>query len=151
MRSALLRQYKMPIDIMHVVNPWMIRHASWLRDRFSVDARDNKTAFERHYGRMYAKKLVPFGETVMWKEPGPQQFKFTEHWGYGVYLGRALHNDEHIIGTRVGVIRARSVRRLDEGSRYDVQLMLNMRSPVGDSSEHRGQEVESWSGPDGCG
>ena len=87
MRSSVLRQYKVPIDILHVINPWMARHAAWIRDRFSVDSRDNRTAYERHYGRMYAKKLVPFGETVMWKEPGPQQYKFSEHWGYGINLG----------------------------------------------------------------
>lgn len=58
---------------------------------------------------------------------GPQQFKFSEHWGYGVYLGRAAESDEHILGTRVGVIKARTVRRLATEDRHDVQLLLSMR------------------------
>ena len=127
LRSSVQRLYKVPVDITHVINPWMVRHASWIRDRFEVDARDHRTACERHYGRMFAKKVVPFGETVMWREPGPHQYKFSEHWGYGIYLGRAMSSDEHILGTRVGVIRARTVRRLDEDSRYDAQLLLAMR------------------------
>jgi hypothetical protein len=73
LRASAQRMYKVLVDIAHVINPWMVRHASWLRDRFHVDARDHRTAFERHYGRMYTKKVVPFGETVMWKEQGPQQ------------------------------------------------------------------------------
>eukprot|EP00971_Amphidinium_carterae_P253597 5034833-Amphidinium_carterae.1 len=62
----------------------------------------------------------------MWKEPSPQRFKLESHWGYGLWLGRAAESEEHIVGSRVGVLRVRMVRRLAEQESANLQLMLAM-------------------------
>ena len=39
--------------------------------------------------------------------------QFSERWGCGMYSGGTENNDGHILGTRIGKNRARSVRRLN--------------------------------------
>eukprot|EP00971_Amphidinium_carterae_P046599 917796-Amphidinium_carterae.1 len=87
-RSCLEEQYKMRVPTHHPSLPWLFRHVSWLRDRFLIDQRDQKTP------------LVQFGECILWKDPHKQRFKYEANWGYGIYLGRAMDSEEHLVGCR---------------------------------------------------
>ena len=63
----------------------------------------------------------------MWREPGLHVLKLKEKWGFGIWLGRDTQSDAHIIGTRQGVLTARSIRRLAPSERHDKQLLLAMQ------------------------
>eukprot|EP00971_Amphidinium_carterae_P257442 5110675-Amphidinium_carterae.1 len=89
-RSCLEDQYRMRIPTHHPSLPWLFRHVSWLRDKFLIDQRDQKTAYQRQYQRLYQRPLVQFGECILWKDPHKQRFKYEANWGYGIYLGRAM-------------------------------------------------------------
>eukprot|EP00971_Amphidinium_carterae_P252620 5015199-Amphidinium_carterae.2 len=52
-RSCLEEQYRMRLPTHHPILPWLFRHTCWLRDRFLVDQRDQRTAYQRHYQRLY--------------------------------------------------------------------------------------------------
>ena len=43
-------------------------------------------------------------------------------WDLGIWLGRSIRTNEHIVGTRVGVIRARTVKRHPETLKWDREL-----------------------------
>ena len=50
----------------HPIVHWMVEHAATIINRFSV-SRDGKTPYERIKGRKSHVKLVPFGESIMYK------------------------------------------------------------------------------------
>ena len=132
-RRAIGAKYGVVIELRHPLMAWIVRHASWTHDRFLVHRSDYKTSYERQHERHYDKKVLPLGETVMWRQSGPITLKFETAWGYGIYLGRSLEDDAHICGTRHGIVVARSVRRLVESERYDKQLLLAMKGIPGDT------------------
>eukprot|EP00971_Amphidinium_carterae_P137192 2718588-Amphidinium_carterae.3 len=79
-----------------------------IRDRFLIDQKDQKTACQRHYQRLYQRPLVQFGECVLWKDPHKQRFKYEANLGYGIYLGRAMDSEEHLVGCRTAAFNGRS-------------------------------------------
>ncbi|CAK0837226.1 unnamed protein product [Prorocentrum cordatum] len=83
--------------------------------------------------RRCAMKVLPLGETVMWRHPGPIAAKSESAWGCGIYLGRSLEGDSHICGTRRGIVLSRSIRRLVESEGYDKQLLLAMKGIPSDT------------------
>ena len=59
---------------------------------------------------MYTGKLCMFGESVLaYIKPDR---KGIPRWCKGIWLGKALTNDTHIIGYKEGIFVTRSVRRL---------------------------------------
>ena len=53
-----------------------MRHASWIHDHFIKKRSDGLTPYGRHKLRSYDKAIVPFGETVCWRDPAKVKFKF---------------------------------------------------------------------------
>eukprot|EP00959_Pyramimonas_sp_CCMP1952_P405751 8503917-Pyramimonas_sp.AAC.1 len=70
-RRAIGAKYGTVIELRHPLMAWIVRHASWTRDRFLIHRSGYKTSYERQHERHYAKKVLPLGETVMWRQPGP--------------------------------------------------------------------------------
>ncbi|CAK0903384.1 unnamed protein product [Prorocentrum cordatum] len=132
-RRAIGAKYGIVIELRHPLMAWIVRHASWTHDRFLVHRSDYTASYERQHERHYAKKALPFGETVMWRQPGPIVARFESAWGCGIYLGRSLEDDSHICGARRGIVVARSMRRLVESERYDKQLLLAMKGTPSDT------------------
>eukprot|EP00971_Amphidinium_carterae_P031960 629715-Amphidinium_carterae.1 len=60
--------------------------------------KDQKTAYQRQYQRLYQRPLVQFGECILWTGPHKQRFKYEANWRYGIYLGRAMDSEEHQVG-----------------------------------------------------
>ena len=85
--------------------------------------------------REYPSQVVPFGETVIFRDTGPIKCKLRSNWNLGVWLGRDSQDDIHILGTRQGIVKARCVKRTIPSERYDQQLLL--RSGSGDDSSYR--------------
>ena len=64
MRSRIEKTFGIELDIDSAIIPWLIRHASWLMNRFSVKT-DGRTPYERTKGRPYNGELAGFGESVL--------------------------------------------------------------------------------------
>ena len=91
--------------------PWLISHATDLGNRFAV-GEDGKTAYERAKGKKFGKAMVPFAEGVMALKQGTdRQVDLREVWTEGIWLGVREESMEVLIGTKDGVIKARTLKR----------------------------------------
>ena len=125
--SDLEERYNVSLPLDHHFIPWLFRHVPWMMDRFVKAPKSHLTPYELHKGRPYKSPVVQFGETVMWKDPGPHNFKLREKFGKGIWLGRSEVNNAHMILTRSGAFEGRTTKRLPPSERADVQLLLAAR------------------------
>ena len=106
----------------HPVFSWSLLHASWLHNHYSVY--QTHTPFEMVSDRSYTGKICFFGEAVYgYLKP---EAKSNPKWIKGVWLGKTMTNDTHIIGTSKGIFITRSVRRLTEP--WDLKLAGDVES-----------------------
>ena len=63
----------------------------------------------------------------MYLMAGKQPSRLMDRWFEGLCLGVQDRSDEVLIGTRDGVVKARTVRRLDDVQRRDASLVREMR------------------------
>ena len=66
--------------------------------------------------------LLNFAEAVLAKESGVQEGKLGSSWDLGIWLGRSTRTNEHLVGTRVCVIKARTVKRRPETLKGEREL-----------------------------
>ena len=85
----------------------------------SVSELDGKTAYARQFERPHESIVLPFAERVMWKDRTLRPAKLKSSWGYGLWLGRQQTSNAHVMGTRVGIVVARTIRRLLASKRED--------------------------------
>ena len=91
----------------HPVYCWALVHAGWLHNRFVVSS--GLTAYERSCDRSYSGKLAMFGEDVLGYLR--TDLKAAPRWQHGIWLGKTMSGDLHIIGQADGVFVTRSIRR----------------------------------------
>ena len=98
------------IGCQHPLYAWALLHACFLHNRYVV--REGHTAYELCAGRAYTGRLAMFGETVLGVLK--QTHKGAPQWTKGVWLGKALSNDVHIIAIPGAqqLFVTRNVRRL---------------------------------------
>ena len=78
-------------------------------------------------GHAYHGAIVEFGECVSVRLPGPIVHKMEPQWVSGVWLGKPVGNDEHIVATSHGVIQARCSRRRERTAKYDPNLIKQVQ------------------------
>ena len=128
LRLDLLSRTNIAVGSDLPITSWMVRHAAWLLSHFQTGPADGKTAYARQFERPHKSLVLPFAERVMWKDPTLQPAKLKGSWGYGLWLGRSQTSNAHLIGTRVGIVVARTIRRLPALEREDSNLVVAMRS-----------------------
>ena len=108
---------------------WLIRRAAMAYSRYKLGD-DGKTAYERQKGRKCCLEVMPFGEVVRYKQLGEtsQERKSLEtSWFEGVWLGHARGSSEALVGTKEGVVRAWTIRRMTEEERWDAESITEMQ------------------------
>jgi hypothetical protein len=101
-----------------VLMQWMIRWAAMAYSRFQQGA-DGKTAYQRQTGRACRSHVVPFGESVLYKQlkrSGEKKNALDVNWHAGLWLGHVGGSSEVLIGTREGVARGWAVKRRSDGA-----------------------------------
>ena len=93
-----------------------IRYAGFVLSRFTVRP-DNRTPFQYLLGTPYVSPLCIFGESVFALIPDHEvrAAKLTNGWISGCWWGRDASSDEHLVGTKHGLLKCRSVRRKPPG------------------------------------
>ena len=112
-----------------IIVPWMVRWSAMMISRYMV-GKDGKTGYERRRGRRCKIPVVPFGETVWYKqvrENKDRKDKFNSEWEEGVWLGHARNSNEAVIGLSDGVVRAYAIKRQDEGNRWQPEKIKGIR------------------------
>ena len=104
--------------------PWVMRHAGFLYNRFSVNPR-GATSYELMHGRVFRGQLVPLGEQVLYYRPSKHRGDLQ--WCRGIWLGVHERNGAHLIGTAEGIHETRSIRRLPEEQQWDAATLLGMK------------------------
>ena len=94
--------------------PFAIRYAGFVLSRFTVRP-DGRTPFQYLLGTPYVSLLCMFGESVFALIP---DVKLTNRWISGCWWGRDASSDEHLVGTKHGLLKCRSVRRKPPGEQW---------------------------------
>ncbi|CAK0847732.1 unnamed protein product [Prorocentrum cordatum] len=108
--------YKRELPAEHGLLPWLIRHAGWQLNRFTMHG-NGKTTYEVLKGRPYRGELVNFAECVWARDPTPTS-KLQPRWHAAVWLGKTEVSDEHLVAGPTRTTRVRTVRRRPEGERF---------------------------------
>ena len=129
------------------VFPWAFRHAAFLVNRFRVLEKCGKTSHELATGRPYKGKLALFGESVMFKRM--VQYKGSNVFQRGVWVGKHPWNDSHIVLTSEGAFESRTIRRLPKEDSFIATDIVSVRglpwsySPQGILMRQTGQKQRS--------
>ena len=130
-KSAFETRCKRKLPNNHPLFPWLVIHASDLITRFSKGV-DGKTAYERIKGRKFNRPMVEWGECVQYcrlGSAGTDKAAEDEYrWVKGIFLG---HNDvsgEVTIGTELGVVKARDIKRYATNElSWDAEFIFSMK------------------------
>jgi hypothetical protein len=93
-------------------SPWgslAFRHASWIYNRTHLRP-DGRSPWEVVHEKPYANRIFEFGELVMGKPFQKDPAKLEEKFVPGVWVGKRIDDDNHVLVTENGIIYARSVR-----------------------------------------
>ena len=129
LKEQLEDKAQMTIAGADVIAAWLVRWGAMLCSRYAV-GRDGLTPYERRRGRRCVIPVVPFGEKVWYKEirqTKERANKLESEWREGVWLGHARNSNEHLIGTRVGAVKAYAIKRQPEGQRWSAAIISELQ------------------------
>ena len=124
---ALVQQvttsYNLTLSVQHPIMPWIVRHATWLLNRYATH-NDGQTSYQRRWQKDHKAPLCEMAETVQYMIPTTKaQPKMEPRFFKGIWLGRDAMTGESIVGIPGKVIRARTIRRQIMPDKYDKQLL----------------------------
>ncbi|MBN71658.1 MAG: hypothetical protein CME32_20555 [Gimesia sp.] len=142
MRSALETNIGEKIHLTDPIVPWMVRHAGLVITKCRI--RENgRTAFQMMKGRRGTAKMVPFGETVLFKIPktGQNPGSFEDRWEQGIWVGFVIRSGEHLVATKNGVFKVSTIMRRTSDKRWSAKLVKEMKGspeePIPGTKERR--------------
>ena len=106
--------------------PWIVRHASWLINRYQGHRRNNgATSFQVLHDRKYLGTVFRFGQPVLAHVADiAQQPKLQDRWCAGVWLGKSYETDANLVMTQTGVKLARTCKEALEFDEESRRLLL---------------------------
>jgi len=131
---------KLPID--HALVPWLLQHTCFLLNIKNRGA-DGLTGWARTRGRPFAQKILGFAEMVLYKFPtkGPGSApdgNMGARWGEAIFLGFSRASNTYILGTKDGIITARSISRQPVPNRWSHEALSSLKSmPWSERQRHQ--------------
>ena len=112
--------------------PFAIRYAGPAPSRFTVRP-DGRTTFQHLLGTPYVSPLCMFVESVFALIPDHEvrAAKLTNRWISGCWWGRDASSDEHLVGTKHGLLMCRSFRRKPPGEQWSRRETVEARVRIG--------------------
>ena len=109
-------------------SPFAVCYAGFVLSRFTVRL-DGRTPFLYLLGTPYVSPLCLFGESVFALIPDHEvrAAKLTNRWISGCWWRRDASSDEHLVGTKFGVLKCRSVRRKPPGEQWSRRETVEAR------------------------
>ena len=122
LKLGLERRLSVEIPNVHPLMSWLSEHVAWIMT-IQIKGEDGKTPYQRVKGTKFAKRLVEFGEKVLYKLPtkGPRHDatgKLAERWSYGYFLGYSRQSNDHVVWSPDGPVKARAQQRLTADRRW---------------------------------
>merc|ERR1712240_171121 len=122
LRAGLQARLGSVIKGSHPVMTWLVQHAADCLSKYQV-GEDGKTAYERWKGKPFNRPAVEFGEKIHYRKSakGPKENKLDAKWDEGYFLGFNWRTSEAIVGTKDGVVKASTIRRVGAHRRWDAE------------------------------
>ena len=142
--KGMLRTAKLALELragkrvpeQHAIVTWLIEHVAFLLTA-RLRGVDGKTAYQMIRGRPFSKRLVEFGERVLFKLPikGPRQAERGEldaRWSRGIVLGYSRFTNEYIVHDGTSVKRSRAVQRVVLEHRWHTEALEKVNVDIYD-------------------
>ena len=128
LRSDLESKTASKIKLEDTIVPWLVRHAGHLITICRVRS-NGRTAFQMMKGRRTNMKLVPFGESIMFKIPKTSERtgKFEDRWESGCWVGFVMRTGEHLVATSRGVFRVSTIMRRPADQRWSETMIKEIK------------------------
>jgi hypothetical protein len=116
-KAMVEERYGHALESEHPLLPWLVMHMGSILTRFEY-AKDGKTAYMRLKGKPYRLAMPAIGECVLYlplgrrKAGGGAKNKLATFYEPCIFLGIKEGANEFHVGTKAGVVRAASVKRL---------------------------------------
>ena len=96
---------------MHLLVVRLVEHCANVLNRYNIGA-DGRTPYLRLQGRMFVGNMLDLGSSVMFRVPGKVLCRVTqERWFPGIWLGKMLRTEEHLVMEEDGLeVRSRARR-----------------------------------------
>ena len=122
--SVLQDKYKADIPAEHPIVAFLVEYIGEMYNSTHIGS-DGKTPYKRIKGRDSTKNLIPFGEKVLYKRDKPtgKKNKLEEKFREGIWAGVIGTSKEHIVLTQTGPKTARTIRRVENDGKYDLELL----------------------------
>eukprot|EP00972_Heterocapsa_arctica_P066840 9863180-Heterocapsa_arctica.AAC.1 len=99
-------------------------HVVWLYNRYHI-RRNGVTPYEQVNHRSYNRPVLPFGTLVCVRRPDALlKPKLEARWIYGLWLGRQVSGDEHIVITAQGMLTSRTCKPMPLTSNPDLKAFI---------------------------
>ena len=107
MKLSLEKKINKKIPCVHPVMSWLIEHGAETLNRYQV-GRDGRTPYERLKGKAYKGEMIEFGRKVF---TDTLERQMERRWEEGIWLGKRVVSDEHILASPSGkIMKARSIQ-----------------------------------------
>ena len=102
---------KTKLPCAHPLMAWLVEHCADVLNRYNIGV-DGRTPYQRLKGRKFVGHILEFGTSVMFRVSGKVHGGvMQERWFPGIWLGKKLHSEEHLVMKEDGlVVRSRAVR-----------------------------------------
>ena len=132
-KAQVESNYSMTMSTKHCLLPWIVRHAAWTVNRNVIHS-DGYTSCERRWGRKYERAICEFGETLLYLPPQHKKLpKADLRMQKCIWLGKVSEPGDYYVATESGVLKVRTVRRLQPDFKYELALLSKV---TGAPSEH---------------
>ena len=145
LRFCFETRYGVTVGPNHKIWPHLCGLAGFLGSRFRLRANGQSAYFASH-GCEYKGEIAMIGEALMIKIPvsKTRQAKGTRTvhkadaaWLKGLWMGKDLLTDDHIVMTAQGLVKGRGIRRLPADRRVDKELLRDAFGDPWASPEQR--------------
>ena len=102
---------KTKLPCAHLLMAWLVEHCADVLNRYNIGA-DGRTPYQRLKGRKFVGHMLEFGISVMFRVSGKVHGGvMQERWFLGIWLGKKLHTEEHLVMKEDGlVVRSKAAR-----------------------------------------
>lgn len=138
--KKLWQRLKMKLSRKGFLTPWAVGHVPWTAvNRFQTGT-DGRSSWQRMNRKPYTGAIACPAEKVQYRDT-EDHGKLEDRWPFGVWVGKTLLGDTHIVLTPDGVRTARTIARLSEEPRSDEAFVKSCKgspwNPLGTAAREK--------------
>ena len=123
LKLRLENNYGIHLSTTHPIMPWLVKHAAYLLNRYSLHS-DGNTSYYRRWNKEHKTPICEFGETVLYMIPtAKHRPKMEARFFQAIWLGKDTSTNENILGISRQIVKARTIRRQTKPDKYNKQMM----------------------------